>query len=111
MAAYLIKRTGNQIQVILQGDLIASMIPNLQNSLRTELETDTGEVVFDLMNTGMMDSSGIGLLIATSNTIGKNKGQMRVINVAPDIYRLMESMRLVGRLKASGRDAGEVKNG
>ena len=63
------------------------------------------EIVFDLAATVMLDSSGIGLLIATSNTIARQQGRVRVLNLSADILRLLQSMRLASRLNASGREA------
>ena len=55
----------------------------------------------------MVDSSGIGLLIAASNTLSQKNGRLAVVNTAPEILRLMQSMRLVTRLNISGRPMTE----
>jgi len=62
MAAYRIERDGNKCLVLLQEDLTASLIPDLQAGLKKELEHGVREVEFDLGNACMLDSSGIGLL-------------------------------------------------
>jgi len=111
MAYYTIERKENQCLVALQGDLTAPLIPDLQAALKKNLEQGVEEAVFDLGNTVMLDSSGIGLLIATCNSLAQKKGKMRVLNVSPDILRLLQSMRLVTRLNAAGREPGEEKHG
>ena len=104
MAAYTIEHKEKQCWVVLQGDLTASLIPDLQKELKNHLEKGVDEAVFDLRNTIMLDSSGIGLLIATCNSLAKKKGTIRVLNVSQDIYRLLQSMRLVSRLNVSGQE-------
>jgi anti-anti-sigma factor len=67
------------------------------------LKKGARELVFDLAPTVMLDSSGIGLLIAAANSVAPNGGKVRVTNVCPDIFRLLQSMRLTSRLNVSGR--------
>ena len=87
----------------MQGDLIASDVPDLQAALKQQLQRGVDEIVFDLAATVMLDSSGIGLLIATCNTMTRQQGRIRVINVSPDILQLLQSMRLTGRLNVTGK--------
>ncbi len=87
----------------MQGDLIASDVPDLQAALKQQLQRGVDEIVFDLAATVMLDSSGIGLLIATCNTMARQQGRIRVINVSQDILQLLQSMRLTGRLNATGK--------
>lgn len=105
MSGYRIERTDQQCRVVLLGDLTASIVPELQAALRSELEQDTAEVVVDLGGTALLDSSGIGLLIAACNSQTRKQGRLCVTNVSNDILQLLKSMRLVERLYASGREA------
>lgn len=111
MADYTIERKERQCLVVLQADLTASLIPDLQGALKSHLENGVDEAVFDLGKTVMLDSSGIGLLIATCNSLGRKKGKMRVIHASPDILRLLQSMRLVTRLNVSGGELREENHG
>jgi anti-sigma B factor antagonist len=111
MTGYTIEHEAGHCRVILEGDLTASLVPELQGALKAQLEQPTKEVVFDLAATGMLDSSGIGLLIATYNSLSRQQGRVSVIHVSPDILQLLQSMRLVNRLNASGRAAQEVTHG
>jgi anti-anti-sigma factor len=104
MAGYTIERKAEQCLVVLGANFTAALIPDLQAALRNSLEQGANEVVFDLVNTVMLDSSGIGLLIAACNSLGQKKGKISVLNVSPDILRLLQSMRLVSRLNVSGRE-------
>jgi len=103
MANYSIKRDGTLSQVTIGGDLTASGVPELQAALKAELETGISELALDLGNASMLDSSGIGLLIAAANSLSKKQGKMRVLNVSAEIFHLLQSMRLTARLNVSGR--------
>jgi anti-anti-sigma factor len=102
MAAYVIEQKDNHGFVRLTGDLTAGVVPELQVALTSLLAKGGTDLLFDLESTVMLDSSGMGLLIATSNSLARAGGQMRVINVSPDILRLLQCMRLAARLNASG---------
>lgn len=103
MEAYTIQRNGGACEVRLTGDLTAAVVPGLQSALRQALPADVREVAFDLGAAAMLDSSGIGLLIATCNSLASRKGKVRVLGVSPEIHQLLQSMRLVTRLNVTAR--------
>jgi serine/threonine-protein kinase RsbW len=105
MAAYLIEQKDQQGSVKLTGDLTAVLVPDLQAGLKDLLNQGARELVFDLAAAKMLDSSGIGLLIASANSLDPCGGKVRVTNVSPDIFRLLQSMRLTTRLNVSARQA------
>lgn len=98
MAAYVMKLDGHHGTVTLQGDLVALVVPELQRDLKDMVERGARELVIDLSNTFMLDSSGIGLLIAAANTLAQLTGNIHVTNVSAEIFQLLQNMRLVGRL-------------
>lgn len=104
MAGYGIERSGVRSLVTLNGDLTASLIPDLQAALKKELDGETSEIVFDLEKTVMLDSSGIGLLIAACNSISRKQGKIQVIKVSSEIRHLLQSMRLISRLNVSAKE-------
>jgi anti-anti-sigma factor len=103
MPNYTIESNNQLSRIIMEGDLTASIIPELQPRLKQELDRGAHEMVFDLGNTNMLDSSGIGLLIATYNSLNRLAGHIRVINASPNIQQLLQSMRLATRLNVTGR--------
>ncbi len=98
-------------QVTLAGDLTAATIPGLQPALRSVLNQSVSEVVFDLTDAVMLDSSGIGFVIAAANTMARHGGKVRITNVSADILRLLQMMRLADRLHATGRQGQESRRG
>jgi anti-anti-sigma factor len=110
MAKFSIEQNGKQCRVALAGDFTVTVILDLQEALKKALP-GIEEAVFDLDRTTLLDSSGIGLLIATSNSMAKTKGKVRVVNASGDILRLLQTMRLTARLNAEGRKGREGNNG
>ena len=104
MAAFVIDHKDLQGSVQLMGDLTAVMVPDLQAGLKQVLQKGARNLVFDLTSTRMLDSSGMGLLIAAANSLAAIGGKVSVTNVSPDIFRLLQSMRLTLRLNVSGRE-------
>jgi anti-anti-sigma factor len=92
-----------QGSVRLTGDLTAVLVPEIQASLKEMMGNGARDMVFDLTDTAMLDSSGMGLLIAAANSLGPLGGKVRVTNVCPDIFRLLKSMRLTARLNVTGK--------
>jgi serine/threonine-protein kinase RsbW len=103
MAAYVIEPNDHQCTVKMTGDLTAVLVAGLQADLKEKLSKGVREVVFDLTRTVMLDSSGMGLLIASANSLAPSGGKIRVTNVSPDIFRLLQSMRLTARLNVTGK--------
>jgi anti-anti-sigma factor len=103
MSSYRMERSDGGCRVSIDGGLTAVVVPELQQVLKQEVEGGTQRVTVDLAATYIVDSSGIGLLIAASNTLSHKRGQLAVVNVSPEIFRLFQSMRLVPRLNVSGR--------
>jgi anti-anti-sigma factor len=102
MPAYVIEQNGQQGLVRLSGDLTALLVPELQACLKDLLNKGASELEFDLASTVMLDSSGMGLLIAAANSLSRSGGKLRVTNVRPEIFHLLQSMRLTSRLNVSG---------
>lgn len=101
MSDYEIQREGRKAQLVLRGKLTAAGVPDLQSALKAELAAGVVEVVINMGETTQIDSTGIGFLIATSNSLATRQGHVQVINVLPDIFGLLRSMRLVDRLRIS----------
>jgi anti-sigma B factor antagonist len=108
---YVVDQKDGRGLVTLEGNLTAMVVPGLQAALKRALEQGAKELVFDLANTGMLDSSGMGLLIAAANSLARLGGRIRVINVSPDILQLLQSMRLTTRLNVTGRTEQEAARG
>ncbi len=107
MSTYNMEMTETRCRLGMHGPLSAIVVPELQQELKAGIEKGIREITFDLADSDMMDSSGIGLLIATSNTLAQKEGRLAVINTAPELLKLLRSMRLVKRLNIRGRSPVE----
>lgn len=101
-----ILREGPRARVVLSGKLTATEVPDLQALIKAEIAGGATEVVVDLAATTFIDSTGIGLLIATHNSLGPARGGVQVINAVPEVFGLLRNMRLVDRLRvtAAGKE-------
>ncbi|WP_300668362.1 STAS domain-containing protein [Desulfoluna sp.] len=75
-------------------DIVASMAGEFRSELNKEIAEELEELTIDLNGVEMVDSVGIGVIIATHNTLDQQGSQLKVINIAEDIYGLFTTMRL-----------------
>lgn len=75
-------------------DIVASQVPALRSELKTIMTEGVADLVMDLSQTRMLDSTGIGLIVAAHNSLGKYGGSIRLIHVSEEISSLLRSMRL-----------------
>jgi anti-anti-sigma factor len=84
------------------GDVVAALLPELRSVLRGALAGGIRELVMDLAHTRMVDSSGLGLLIAAHNSMRKAGGRLSVVNASPEVFDLLRSMRMHQHFSISG---------
>ena len=89
-----IQKRGNETIVKPSGDMVASMAQEFRNELRSLVEEGAKELVIDLGGVEMMDSVGIGVLIASHNSLAKVGGKLTVTSVSNEVYGLFKTMRL-----------------
>ena len=91
-----ITNESNQKTVRPGRDIVASMANEFRDELNVHIQNspDGLKLIIDLSGVEMVDSVGIGVLIATHNSLSKINGELKVINVAKDIYGLFTTMRL-----------------
>lgn len=87
-------RNGNQTIIRPGVDIVASMAEEFKNELLSAINAHDGELVIDLAGVEMVDSVGIGVIIATHNTLNRKGQSLKVINVIKDIFGLFSTMRL-----------------
>lgn len=89
-----IQNTGNTAVVKPGRDIVSSMANAFKAELKNLLDQGIKDLTMDLDGVEMIDSIGMGLLIAAHNSLAKVGGALRVINPSPDILGLMRTMRL-----------------
>ena len=83
-------------------DVVASMAEKFKGELLSAINSSKGEIVIDLQGVEMVDSVGIGVIIASHNSLSQNGRTLKVINVTKDIYGLFATMRLNRRFTVEG---------
>jgi anti-sigma B factor antagonist len=87
-------KEGDKVIVKPGMDVVASMANDFRTELHSVVQESPKEILIDLAGVEMVDSVGIGVIIATHNSINKAGGKLKVINVIKDIYSLFSTMRL-----------------
>ncbi len=75
-------------------DIIAPMAEDFRKTLLALFEQGIIELTIDLDGVEMVDSVGLGVLIAAHNSLEKAGGSLTIKNVSRDIYTLFNTMRL-----------------
>ena len=80
--------------VKLDSDIIASMAGEFRDKLLNLVKEGIEDLTLDLARVEMVDSVGLGVLIAAHNSLRGAGGKLTIKNVSEDIYRLFKTMRL-----------------
>ena len=83
-------------------DVVASMAEAFKDDLLSAINSSSGAIVIDLDGVEMVDSVGIGVIIASHNTLSQAGRKLKVINVTKDVYGLFTTMRLNRRVTVEG---------
>ena len=103
MATFEIRRESDCATVVPTGDVVASSVRELRPAMRDLVRSGVHEMVFDLSQTQMIDSTGIGLLLSAYNSISKTGGKISVVQASAEILDLLRTMRIHQHFSVSGR--------
>jgi anti-sigma B factor antagonist len=70
--------------------------------MRGIVEAGVRDLVVDLTDIHIVDSSGIGLLISAYNSLRKVGGKLAVIHASADVLELFQTMRMHQHFSVSG---------
>lgn len=97
-----IRRDGCSAVVAPGRDVVASMADEMRGELKQLVDDGVNNITLDLSDATMMDSIGMGLLIALHNSLKKKQGTLHVVNVNEDILGLLRTMRLDKHFEIKG---------
>ncbi|MEI9974032.1 MAG: STAS domain-containing protein [Ignavibacteriota bacterium] len=98
-----VHREDDRAVVYPSGDtIVAATIPELRVKMRGAVEDGVRDLTIDLAGVRMVDSSGLGLLIAAHNSLRKVGGQLAIIHASNDLLELFRSMRMHQHFTVSG---------
>ena len=75
-------------------DVVASWTMEFKEELDSLIQESPEELVIDLTDVEIIDSTGIGVIIAAHNLLDKQGGKLKIINTTNDLYGLFRLMRL-----------------
>jgi anti-anti-sigma factor len=96
-----ITQEGDIATIVPAGDIVAATTPPLRAAMRDLVRQGIREMVIDLTNTTMIDSAGLGLIMAAHNSL-KGKGEIKVVQASADLLNLFHAMRIHQHLTVSG---------
>lgn len=103
MADFEIRREGEAAVVAPHGDVVSSAAPQMRIAMRDLVHSGVRDIVFDLENTTMIDSDGLGLLMAAFNSISSVGGTFSVVHASEDILDLLTTLRIHQHFAVAGR--------
>ncbi|MFZ5569361.1 MAG: STAS domain-containing protein [Thermodesulfobacteriota bacterium] len=89
-----ISRNSSGIVVKPGKDIVASMANEFRSELYNLVQEGPKELIVDLEGVAIIDSVGIGVMIATHNSLNKVGGKLKIIHAEKNIYDLFSTMRL-----------------
>ncbi|SNR59945.1 anti-anti-sigma factor [Humidesulfovibrio mexicanus] len=82
------------VQMALGPNVTAKEVAGLRESFRASIQQGARRIVLDFSSVEHLDSMGIGLLVATHNSLVKLGGALALTGVNTDIHQLLTLMRL-----------------
>ena len=85
--------TGSQ-EIVLFGPLDAHTAPDVRDALHSAIDHGRGDLLVDLGDVHVVDSTGLGLLLGAHRRAGRQGRRLVLRNVAPAVQRLLRLTRL-----------------
>lgn len=94
MAEIRITVEGKKATVAPEANIVSSNMAEMRAKMKGLVADGCSTITLDLAGVEIVDSTGIGLLIAIHNSLLKAGGTLSVINASKDILDLFKAMRL-----------------
>jgi anti-sigma B factor antagonist len=103
MKEEIVSQAGDSATVRPEGDLVMSQLPALRSRLRELVGAGASRLTLDLSEVKAVDSSGIGLVVSTHNSLKKAGGKLEVTGASKDVLELFQAMHIHQHMAVSGR--------
>jgi anti-sigma B factor antagonist len=87
-------RVGDTVVIGIEGQLVAGNRQQLREAVTSEIERSAKAFVIDFVDTGYVDSAGLGVLVSLSKKIREADASLRLVNLNDDLRTLFELTRL-----------------
>lgn len=81
--------------VPVEGDISVKTAPRLRRTLMSLMEGGTRRIVLNMVEVPYVDSAGLGVIIGCVRTMRECGGLLSMVNVSPNVARLLSYARLV----------------
>jgi anti-anti-sigma factor len=82
-------------------DIVAAKVEKLKEQLVTILNEGAKEIILDIKGIEVIDSFGLGLIIATHNSLKEFGGTLKIKNASEKIFILFQTLRLDKQLEVT----------
>ena len=90
------------------GKIIGDTVETLRHEMRAQIEQSRGQLILDLTNVPLLDSSALGAIIATLQALKKSDGRMVLLNPQEAVRNVFEVTRLDSVLEIYQDEADAV---
>lgn len=85
----------NNVPVLrIDGKIIGEAVLELQQEMRRQLDASGGMLVLDIANVSLMDSSALGTVVATLQSVKQNNGKLVLLNPQKSVRNVLSITRL-----------------
>jgi len=89
-----ITRTDDKAVIMPKGDITASNSAEMRSAMKSLIADGVRNLVIDLQLVHVIDSTGIGLIVAAHNSLERLGGTLAVINSSEELLELFKVFRL-----------------
>jgi anti-anti-sigma factor len=90
--------------VVVRGELDMQTAAQLERVLEDVIREGARLVTLDLEHVDFLDSSGLRVILAASNKLSEQDGELLLEGASPAVERVLEVTGLIERLKQTGHD-------
>lgn len=90
------------------GKIIGNTVEALRHEMRSQIEQSGRQLILDLTNVPLLDSSALGAIIATLQALKKSDGRLVLLNPQEAVQNVLEVTRLDSVLEIYQDEADAV---
>ncbi|EFI32923.1 anti-sigma-factor antagonist [Desulfonatronospira thiodismutans ASO3-1] len=94
----------NQLVLKIDQNIVSANAKEIKEKLKESIPQESGTLVVDLGQVDQVDSIGVGVLIATFNSLKKEGKGFKLVNVDDNLYNLFQVMRLNKHFEIEGKN-------
>lgn len=100
-----VQRNPDSVVITPATDVVTTYVEQLRQELHAVIDQGATHIIIDLQSVEVVDSTGLGVLIAAYKGVEAYGGRLTLINVSHDTSQLMQIMRLSRYFTIQERDA------